>query len=324
MKQSLFKEYQEHPAVNQSYLKAILSNPGGDFTKSPSLHMVLGSYTDALLTSPDTVDELYAVLDVNLTDVQFKIMHKIAEYKMWDRITIQTAINEIGYFNNRHKDNVDEDKRVDEFLKFEDVYQVLISDKQIVSKTTHLEANQIAAYLLSNDTTRELFENVLYQVPLYFNKSVEIEDEIQIVECKGLLDILYKGDYLQVRDIKITEMPLYNWKKVAARKFRYDFQLSFYQYGITQLFDNVAHPQLIVYSTVDKRAEVFTLSNLDLDCGRYGLTRQNTIVVNDVSYTASDKIYGWEDGVLLHAKQKYYNKPFTELLDKHENLNLWL
>lgn len=320
-----FDIYNQSTAVNQSYLKAILSNPGGDYTKSPSLHMVLGSYTDVLLTAPHLVDELYSVIDVNLTDVQFKIMHKIAEYGKWDRITIQTAIDEIGYFNNRRKENVDEDKRVDEFLKHEEIYKVLVSNKNIVSKETHLEANQIAAYLLSNEVTKPLFENVNYQVPIYFNKAVEVDNTVIVVECKGLLDMLYNDKYIQVRDIKITDIPLYNWKKIAARKFRYDFQLSFYNYGIQQNFSKtVLNPQLIVYSTVDKRAEVFTLSDLDLICGRHGLIRQNQILVNDVNYTTSDKIYGWEDGILLYAKHKYYNKPFVDLIDKPENLDLWL
>jgi len=322
-----YKKYINSPCINQSYLKSILANPGGDFSKSPSLHMVLGSYTDMLLTAPHLIEDTYSIIDINLTDVQFKIMHKIAEYGVWDRITIQKSIDEIGYFNNRRKENVDEDKRVDEFLKFEEIYNVLISNKNIVSKETHLEASQISAYLLSNEITKPLFDKVNYQVPIYFNKTVEIDNKVIVIECKGLLDMLYNDNYVQVRDIKITDIPLYNWKKIAARKFRYDFQLSFYQYGILQHFEkekNILNPQLIVYSTVDKRAEVFTLSDLDLECGRYGLIRKNQILVNNVNYTASDKIYGWEDGILLYAKHKYYNKPFVELIDKPENLDLWL
>lgn len=323
LKQNKLVELQEYISsdfVNQSFLKKVLINKVSE--KLPSLKTVLGSYTDALITLPEYVNDLYEVKDLSLTDTQYKIIHKIAEYNSWDKKTIQQAINEVGYYNNRHKDDVEEDKRVNEFLQFEDIFNTIVSGKSFIDVETALKAEKIANFLREDKKTSRYFEDVRFQVPLYW--------EYEGVNCKGLVDMLYVGDYVQVRDIKITDSSLKEWKKVA-RKFRYDFQMSFYAEGVFSNFDIPQfNPLLIVYSTFDEKAEVFELTKLDLYIGKYGCERKkSTLELIDVyeKFNEIELIYGWNDALEIYKQSKELGKEDYDIFyNPFENkpLNLWL
>jgi hypothetical protein len=217
---------------------------------------------------------------------------------------------------------VDEDKRVDEFLPFENIYNTLAKGISYVSKEKHDEAQFIASHLLTDKKTERYFKEVDFQVPLYWNYND--------VECKGLLDMLYTTDYAQVRDIKITDASLREWKKIA-RRFRYDFQVSFYSEGVNE---NIPLPQrpplLIVYSTADKQSEVFELTDVDLHTGKYGCERKRSVIefietgdkFNEVEF-----IHGWNDAIEIYKQAKelglndynIFTNPF-----QNQPLNVWL
>lgn len=300
-------QYAESDALSQSFLKSVLANKT---SKKVNLQMTLGSYTDAYITCNDIIDELYSVRDINLTDTQYKIIHNIAEKRVWSRESIQAAINEVGYYNNRHKDNVDEDKRIDEFLPFEDIYNDLISGKKIVSTSTKKEAEVIANFILSDKKAGKYMDGD-YQQAIYWQH----ED----VNCKGLLDVQGNGF---ITDLKITDSSLRDWKYIA-RKFRYDFQLSYYRYGTGTNPD----VYIVVYSTADRAVDVFKLSELDLEIGRFGCNRNKSklILFEDV-YQEQEVIYGWEDAISIYKEAKERNLPdfnvsYSELVNP---LNVWL
>ncbi len=313
-------QYANSDSLNQSFLKGVIVNKVS--SKPPSIKTLLGSYTDTLITLPEHVNDLFVVDDLTLTDTQYKIIHKIVELGEWDRYTIQQAINEVGYYNNRHKEDVNQDKRIDEFLPFEEIYNTLKSGKSYIGSQKANEAEMIAMRLLTDKKTARYFKDVAYQVPLYW----QYDD----VECKGLLDMVYADKYCQVRDIKITDASLSEWKKVA-RRFRYDWQLSFYAEGASETFPlPQANPLLIVYSTTDNCAEVFELTELDLHTGKYGCERRRSvieIIEKAQSFNEVELIYGWNDAIEIYKQAKElgrddYNIFYNPLENKP--LNLWL
>jgi hypothetical protein len=306
-KKIALQQYAESDALSQSFLKAVLANRT---SKKVNLQMVLGSYVDAYITCNDIIDDLYVVRDIKLTDTQYKIIHNIAEKGEWTKEVIQAAINEVGYYNNRHKDNVDEDKRIDEFLPFEDIYKDLVNGKKIVSTSTRDEAELIANVILSDKKAGRYMDGN-FQQALYW--------EHDGVNCKGLLDV--QGNNF-ITDLKITDTSLRDWRYIA-RKFRYDFQLSYYQYGAGTNPD----VYIVVYSTADKAVDVFKLSELDLEIGRFGCNRHKSklILAEDV-YQEQEVIYGWEDAISIYKEAKERNLPdfnvgYTEFVNP---LNIWL
>lgn len=318
------KKYINTPAVNQSFLKNIINN----VTKQEDITVktLLGSYVDTMITANELLDELYVVKDINLSETEYKILSMIAREGEWDRHSIQQCINAVGYYNNRHKDNVMEDKRVDEFLKHEEVYRIFLSGKEIISTQMHNEALDISSYLLTSEKTKRLFEDVKYQVDLYW----DYVSKDEIVSCKGLLDILHETDTtMQIRDLKITGERLQNWKRSAARKYRYDLQLSFYQHGLfcnTSL--NLLYPEIIVYSTTDRKAEVFRLTELDMLSGSQGLVRERARLyfedASDANEFETDVILGWEDAIAIYLEAKQRGlEDFDVDYEKPKTLNLW-
>jgi hypothetical protein len=301
--------YRDAPNLSQSFLKAVLAN---EKPKQGNLGMVMGSYVDTYITCNGIIDDLYYVDDTILTDSQYKIINLIVEKGSWDKKTIQSAINEIGYYNNRHKDNVDEDKRVDEFLKLEYLYTALASGKKFVSSKIVEEAKVIANTILSHPKSARFFE-ADYQVPLYWEKDGLL--------FKGLADMI--SDTF-IADLKITDSPLRDWKFIA-RRFRYDFQMSFYKYGLKQEEDFPAY--IVVYSTADRLVDVFKFTDLDLHIGRYGASRnKNNIIVGNDVFRETDVIHGWEDAIAVYKLAKEMNLPdynvqYNNLINP---LNIWL
>lgn len=314
------KQYTESTSLNQSFLKGVIINKVSN--KPPTIKTLLGSYTDTVITLPEHVDDLYVVEDVSLTDTQYKILHKVVEYGEWTKPVIQQAINEIGYYNNRHKDDVNLDKRIDEFLPFENIFNTLVSGKTYIDTQRASQAMYIANYLFTDKKTERYFKDVDFQVPLYW--------EYNDVQCKGLLDMLYTDSYTQVRDIKITESSLLEWKKIA-RRFRCDWQMSYYAEGVHINFPlPQANPLLIVYSTTDNQAEVFELTDVDLHIGKFGCERKRAeIELIDVGrkFNEIEFIYGWNDAIEIYKQAKELGKEdYNIFYNPFENkpLNLWL
>lgn len=313
-------DYRDNGSISQSFLKGVLANR---ISRPPSLQTLLGSFTDCLITTPELVDEIYVVDDIKLSDKEYEIILKIVEYGDWNIYAIHNALNEIGYYNNRAKLDPNEDKRVEEFLKFEPIFNTLHSGKQYISTEKRDEATNIANYLFTDKKTRECFEDAEFQKILYW----EYDNE----PCKGLLDIYKeKNGYGRVIDLKITDSTHREFKKIA-RRFRYEFQLSWYYEGISILTQvHQLPPILLVYSTQDKYAELYEMTDLDLHIGKYGAERRKSIVElieTGNSYNEVEFIYGWNDALQIYKQCKQlgmtdYN--LTKTLSGTTPLNVWL
>lgn len=312
------EDYRRNPALSQSFLKGVLANR---VSRPPSLQTLLGSFTDCLITTPDLVDEIYVVDDLKLTDKEYEIILKIVEYGDWSIYTIHRALNEVGYYNNRAKPNAEDDKRVEEFLKFEDVYNTLASGKSYISTAKRDEAVQISNYLLTDKKSRDYFVDAEFQKILYWNYDGE--------DCKGLLDIYQeKNGYGRIIDLKITDASHREFKKIA-RRFRYEFQMSFYYEGV---FESVNYrqlpPILMVYSTADRYVELYQLTQLDLQTGKHGCQRTKSIIeTGGQTFNEIEFIHGWYDAMQIYKQCKELGKTDYNLnynLTGTVPLNLWL
>jgi len=313
------EDYRRNPALSQSFLKGVLANR---VSRPPSLQTLLGSYTDCLITTPDLVDEIYVVDDLKLTDKEYEIVLKIVEYGDWSIYTIHNALNEVGYYNNRAKANPEDDKRVEEFLKFEDVYITLASGKSYISTTKRDEANFIANYLLTDKKSRDYFNDAEFQKILYWNYEGE--------DCKGLLDIYQeRKGYGRIIDLKITDASHREFKKIG-RRFRYDFQLSFYSEGITQVTGLPQLPPiLMVYSTADRYVELYELTEVDLETGKNGCQKRKSTLefIGGQTFDEIEFIYGWYDAIQIYRQCKELGRTDYNLnysLTGTVPLNLWL
>ena len=81
-----FQKYKDNPNLNQSKLKAWYD---GKTFGEPSVAMMIGSYLDAQLTAPETVDELFLITDfftkykpVQIIPKLKQITNKIAQAKV--------------------------------------------------------------------------------------------------------------------------------------------------------------------------------------------------------------------------------------------------
>lgn len=314
------EDYRNSEAISQSFLKGVLANR---VSRPPSLQILLGSFTDCLITTPELIDEIYVVDDIKLTDKEYEIILKIVEYGDWNVYSIHNALNEVGYYNNRAKLDPNEDKRVDEFLKFESIFNTLYTGKQYISTQKRDEAIAITNYLFTDKKTRDYVQDVEFQKIVYW----EYDDE----KCKGLLDI-YKeqNGYGRIVDLKITDSTHREFKKIA-RRFRYDFQLSFYYQGISDTTNLLQLPPcLLVYSTADNYAEVYELTEIDLHIGKYGAERRKSVIElieTGDSFNEVEFIYGWNDALQIYKQCKQlgmtdYN--LTKTLSGTTPLNVWL
>lgn len=289
--------YRNSEAINQSFLKGVLANR---VSRPPSLQTLLGSFTDCLITTPELIDEIYVVDDIKLTDKEYEIILKIVEYGDWNVYSIHNALNEVGYYNNRAKLDPNEDKRVDEFLKFESIFNTLYTGKQYISTQKRDEAIGITNYLFTDKKTRDYFQDVEFQKIVYW----EYDDE----KCKGLLDI-YKeqNGYGRIVDLKITDSTHREFKKIA-RRFRYEFQMSFYYQGISDTTNLLQLPPcLLVYSTADNYAEVYELTEIDLHIGKYGAERRKSVIElieTGDAFNEVEFIYGWNDALQIYKQCK--------------------
>lgn len=162
----------------------------------------------------------------------------------------------------------------------------LLGDKKLVDAPTRIKVGGYANDLRA--MYYELISKAQTQVPLYFT--------YEGIACKGLVDILVEEeDAISFYDLKFTELSLDDYYTEIRRR-RSDLQLSFYGYGIEQLYGKPATGSLLVYSAVDRAASVITLSNVDMAIARYGAIKDTgKIHINNTTIENRIRIKGWED-----------------------------
>jgi hypothetical protein len=240
-------DYRKAEGISQSFLKQVLKN---DFT--PPNGTNVGSLVDSLVYNGNTegfyVGEKIPTKVLNCfkrvpNDTPFKIEAHLAE------------IRKEEYYPNwsdaKHRQNLHE------------LYPFYLEaeGKIIVTKEEMLQAKEIA---LNMESDRIWLENKEgdYQVPLF--------GEYDDVKIKGLLDQLYRGWDLTIKDLKVTDCKLSDWMQFVAKPLKYPFQASYYQELVFQNYAVVPEFNWLVYSTVDKKMMKVVASENDLKVGKYG------------------------------------------------------
>lgn len=341
------EEYWKSDALSQSFLKKVLSNDKSD--KKDSVQFMVGSLVDCLLTSPELVDEWFYVSDLEkypspqikeVLDLYYNQLVEEGESIIWNDEKVLKIFRNVS--NSRTGD-----AKVLEML-YDPYWKELekAEGRKIVSKEYWTKCMSISMNLFTNPVTREYFQKtedseLLFQYPLYWKyKNSEYE-----YDCKGLADIVilnHKEKTVRLVDLKTTSDNLQSWKYNVARRFRYDIQLSFYNYGLHCIFteklpDYIVLNPIVIVENVDfpGKPRVFELNTDDLYVGRHGCERQERTIVfeKDISENALSvdfeitKIYGWEHAIGLYHKSLVYGLDDFDI-EYHENkgnfsLNLW-
>lgn len=226
------KSYREHPNISQTELKGLLAGKHKRF--KPSLASIIGGYLDCMLLTPEIVDDIYIVSDVERPTV--KIVDLCNSLQQWISIgfdydenipmdsnltyyelAIEQWIQTQDYYKNRPK------TRVKTFIKeAEEWWTVLVNkgEKEIITSVEQLETELIVLSLKSDPELNWLWKGE-FQKDFYWT-----EEEIG---CKGLGDICFDDIYV---DLKYTTCStLKDWIKVCT-SLNYPFQMAFYKSGL--------------------------------------------------------------------------------------------
>lgn len=326
------EQYRSSDYISQSFLKMVLANNvKKDFKES--IVMVLGSYVDCELTSPDLADKLFMQdltkrpsdtirgFLVNTFEVlcEMDSVDNIKELETYRDVLIYTA-RQAGYQNNWGDDAIWKSilKDGEEYWKFliESKGRTIITSEEMrLSKT-------IASLAMSHPLTGKYFidqpkVDKYYQLPLYWM----YED----LPCKGLVDILiveHETKTIYLTDIKSTGV--YNideWIRVCRTK-NYPMQMSFYKLGVERNFQDLIEQGykiecrwiVLPMNEFSFKPWVIPCTQMLLDIGMYGYSKQvvSEIPIND-EYKKIKKVkyYGGISDALTHYKLAKQN----ELID---------
>lgn len=221
-------EYFESPNISQSFLKLFLKGQARSLNREKETHyfyeekkhFIHGSLIDFLCTMPNTdIDDLYCI-DSLLDKPSVSIMSIIHELKHeeleWNDENLVTIARKQEYQKNWKDETI-----VNKIINHKDYYDYLVEcgDKQIISKDEWDLAVECSNSLLNSPYTSP-----------YFSDKIEYQRAFYKGNLKGLVDMFYidhKKKEFRVIDIKSTQSYLENFD---VFKFRYDFQLSFYNH----------------------------------------------------------------------------------------------
>lgn len=291
------QKYRDNPSVSQSELKALLS--GKSINKKPSLVMLLGSYLDCVLLTPEIKDDLYYVCDVERPTP--KIVEMCEYLQQWISIgfdydknipmdsnltyyelVIEQWIQTQDYYNNRPN------TRVDKFInEAKEWWEVLVQkgEREIITTIEDIET-ELLCIRLKRDLTLSWLWKGEFQKDFYWTE--------EGIDCKGLGDIVHPSVYV---DLKYTTCSnIKDWIKVAC-SLNYPFQMAFYKSGL-----KVDKCKWLV---VNKDwHELVNVTNLMLQIGKWGYSKREVIQIGKVETLLDKKTYGYMDGLALIKGQQ--------------------
>lgn len=284
------QEYYENPAISQSKLKLLLSNPKlFNTVQEPEIyfeekkHFIIGSAVDCLLTQPqEEFDSQYHISNIQnkpsdtIKSIVNQIFDKVVEqsYEAIGPITTYTDIvleccNEHEYQKN-WKDETRVNKVCEAWEYWEDLKQAI--GKQVLSQEENDLISQIVMSIRTNEATSKYFQEnrlteIIFQMPINFT--------YERIDCKALLDMViinHKNKTIQPIDIKTMGDYTINFPK-SLRQRRYDIQAAFYTAGLQAVYPEyeILPFKFIVESTIEPgNPLVFTCSEDLLHIGRFG------------------------------------------------------
>lgn len=308
--------YREDDSISQSFLKSVSKNDTKTKkSDSESVAMGMGQLVDAMLLTPQLVNEVYHLSEVVapkplIKKTIDKVFEEIGE---WDNL----AFIETYRLFSEAKNPTKEDTIMKGINEAEYYWNALVEGigRTTITKDYWLNCRKAVDNLLTNPFTKHHFENTLfadiqYQVPIYDEISFKFQEVAngqtyfrdRIIKRKGLLDLLIIDEAhktVQIKDLKTTSSTPDEWWKYA-RQFRYDFQMAWYYDIVEKLFPNHRQlmPELVVYSfAAPSKPFTKVLSHDDLMIGRNGVNLQKSFVEYDggIVEPISERIMGWEE-----------------------------
>lgn len=295
--------YRDNPNISQSELKAILS--GKQLNKKPSLTMLLGSYLDACLLTPEIKNELYIVSDIERpTQTIVDLCESLYDWivnggeQLSDNLedhlsTIEQWIDIQDYYKNRPK------TRVEKFIKEgQDWWTVLVNkgEKEIITSLEELNT-ELTCLTLQSDSDLDWLWKGQFQKDFYWE-----EDGIG---CKGLGDICIENCYV---DLKYTTCnTIEDWIKVCAN-LNYPFQMAFYKSGL-----NVEQCKWLVVSK--DWHQLVDVNEFMLQIGKWGYSKYENIRIGKVTHEIEKRYYGYKDGLeMIKGVNKSINQIYSECI----------
>lgn len=314
------RKYRDIEALNQSFLKKIRSIPVPD-KKDDSEGYLQGRLLETVMLTPSWKDNMFYVLDAGLSIsdaeklVGQSIYNLLPNFDGKSDNLIHNAILE-GYRIADYQRNWKDETKISKFFSTA-IFQAYklakeTEGKSIVTEQEMLEIDE-AKVMASQQRVMHWFDGI-YQVPLHVEDTITLpEGGSHNLRFKGLLDILSYDEgsnTLTIKDVKWTSSRLEYFPN-DARKYRYDYQLAFYYYLLRLYLDTqdtdasvtIGSPELLVYSSRDKRWMQYVLTINDLNVGKWGLeyhlkypTTGNTSAGKKVSYN------GFMDDIHLYLR----------------------
>lgn len=326
------KNYRDVEGLSQSYLKLVLANNVNKKFKE-TIPMLVGSYLDSLLSSPDLTDDLFQVglakrpsdAIIEIIKEHFEMMCSVDSVDMLgdfesQRELLMRKVREKGYQPKWGDDAVWNSIVKDGQAYWEEL--VSSQGKVLITQEEFDNCQSIAQLACSSSIIGKYFQEQeeivkYYQKPLYWT--------YEGLSCKGLLDILifdHTTKTIVIPDIKSTGVSsLREWFNVCRQK-NYPFQLSWYRQGVV-----ANYPELIkdgwkieccwiVIPTGFFKPWIVPCTQVMLKFGKRGYWKSGkTYYPNDDHYikseiNGSEYIPGFDDAI-----EKFKKKELDGLLD---------
>lgn len=226
---SQLEYYINYRGVSQSMLKGMFDIR----KKGTSLPMLYGSYVDCLLTTPNLVDDLFIVTDLNFPSATIQNIFQDAVGEFEDNIPLLLEkARELNYHSNFKDDALI--KKLRTHKEYYDIMQTK-QNKNVITKDIQESALMLSTVVKSAPNTHHLFVEAP-NTEVYFQKAMYYK--LNEIECKGLADeiiIDHNKEVITIVDFKFTTMPIKQWGHMAE-SYDYPMQFSFYKEGVLQTF----------------------------------------------------------------------------------------
>ena len=278
-------DYHAHPAWSYSQIARYAREGFSAITNihnpiTPTAAMEFGSLLDAMLTQPENVNDMYAVLNNTPTPAVKSVLDALclrttSKFSEIARPVLEQVIEDSGW-----NANLKMDTRISKLAAFSEYFDIRQSGKKIVSNEDWNDAAQMADIIKNDVYLKDIFGygikngvEYLYQMKIFFNILVEINGDEFDIEMKSMPDLVivnHNDKTIQPVDLKTSSAPAYEFPDNFI-KFRYDIQAGVYTCALDHLKDKTLEyneykilPYLFVdISREDKVPLVFNYDPLD-------------------------------------------------------------
>lgn len=308
------QEYHAHSAWSYSQIAryaregfSAITNIHNPITATAA--MEFGSLLDAMLTQPEKVNDMYAVLETTPPPAEKGVLDALMlrttdAFESVPENTIISVMDMVGY-----QPKWKNDTRLAKVASYAKYFNIRQSGKKIVSQQDWNDAVEMVDIIHNDVYLKDIFGQgikngmeYLYQMKIFFNVLVEIDGDEYVVDMKAMPDLVvvnHNDKTIQPVDLKTSSLPAYNFPDSFV-KFRYDIQASIYTCALMRLRDadtSYVDYKILPYLFVD-------------------ISREDKVpLVFNYDPLAEDQILGLSYG-------EYHYKHWTELLAeiiKYEN-----